>query len=44
MPEATQIDTVLQNELTLAFQGKETVQQALTKAAGEIDPLLTATK
>ena len=44
MPQAPKIDTVLQDELTLAFQGKETVQEALTKAAGEIDPLLTATK
>ena len=44
VPEATQIDTVLQDELTKAFQGTETVQQALTSAAGQIDPLLTATK
>jgi multiple sugar transport system substrate-binding protein len=44
VPQAPQIDTVLQNELTLAFQGKETVQEALTKAAGQIDSLLTATK
>lgn len=43
VPQAPQIDTVLQNELTSAFQGKQTVQQALDKAAGEIDPLLTAT-
>jgi multiple sugar transport system substrate-binding protein len=44
VPAASQIDTVLQNELTLAFQGKESVQDALTKAAGQIDTLLTATK
>jgi multiple sugar transport system substrate-binding protein len=44
VPQAPKIDTVLQDELTLAFQGKETVQEALTKAAGQIDPLLTATK
>jgi multiple sugar transport system substrate-binding protein len=43
VPQAPQIDTVLQNELTSAFQGKQSVQQALDKAAGEIDPLLTAT-
>lgn len=43
VPQAPQIDTVLQNELTSAFQGKQTVQQALDKAAGQIDPLLTAT-
>jgi multiple sugar transport system substrate-binding protein len=44
VPQAPQIDTVLQNELTKAFQGKEPVQQALTTAAKQIDPLLTATK
>jgi len=44
VPQAPAIDTVLQNELTKAFQGKESVQDALTKAASEIDPLLTATK
>lgn len=44
VPEAPQIDTVLQDELTPAFQGKTSVQAALTKAAQEIDPLLTATK
>jgi multiple sugar transport system substrate-binding protein len=44
VPEASQIDTVLQNELTKAFQGSTTVKDALTKAASQIDPLLTATK
>ncbi|HEY5836991.1 extracellular solute-binding protein [Streptomyces sp.] len=43
VPQAPQIDTVLQNELTLAFQGKQSVRKALDKAAGEIDSLLTAT-
>jgi multiple sugar transport system substrate-binding protein len=43
VPQATQIDTVLQNELTAAFQGKQSVRKALDKAAAEIDPLLTAT-
>lgn len=44
VPEAPKIDTVLQNELTKAFTGSESVQDALTKAAGQIDSLLTATK
>ena len=44
VPQAPQIDTDLANELTAAFQGKQTVQQALDKAAAEIDPLLTATR
>jgi multiple sugar transport system substrate-binding protein len=44
VPEASQIDTVLANELTKAFQGSESVKDALTKAASQIDPLLTATK
>jgi multiple sugar transport system substrate-binding protein len=44
VPQAPQIDTALENELTKAFQGSESVQDALTKAAAQIDPLLTATK
>jgi len=44
VPQAPAIDTVLQNELTKAFQGSVSVQDALTKAAGQIDSLLTATK
>ncbi|MDX6246147.1 MAG: hypothetical protein QOE76_3870 [Frankiales bacterium] len=44
VPAASQIDTVLQDELTKAFQGSTTVKDALTKAASQIDPLLTATK
>jgi multiple sugar transport system substrate-binding protein len=43
VPEAPAIDTALQNELTKAFQGSESVQQALTNAAQQIDPLLTKT-
>ena len=43
-PPPAKIDTVLANELTKAFQGGESVQDALTKAASQIDPLLTATK
>ncbi|HEY2042391.1 MAG TPA: extracellular solute-binding protein [Jatrophihabitans sp.] len=41
VPEAPAIDTALQNELTKAFQGSESVQDALTKAAATIDGLLT---
>jgi len=44
VPEAPQIDTALQNDLTPAFQGSTSVQAALDKAARDIDPLLTATK
>ncbi|MBN9619889.1 MAG: maltose-binding protein, partial [Actinobacteria bacterium] len=44
VPEAPQIDTVLQDQLTPAFQGKTSVQAALTAAAKQIDPLLTDTK
>jgi multiple sugar transport system substrate-binding protein len=44
VPDEPQIDTVLQDDLTPAFQGKTTVQAALDKAAAAIDPLLTATK
>ena len=43
VPDASQIDTVLQDDLTPAFQGNESVQDALNKAASQIDPLLTAT-
>ena len=44
VPQAPQIDTILQNELTKAFQGSVSVKDALSKAASQIDPLLTATK
>jgi multiple sugar transport system substrate-binding protein len=43
VPQAPAIDTALQNELTKAFQGKESVQQALDNAAKTIDSLLTQT-
>ncbi|HET6210045.1 MAG TPA: extracellular solute-binding protein, partial [Jatrophihabitans sp.] len=43
VPQAPAIDTALQNELTKAFQGSESVQQALDNAAKAIDPLLTQT-
>jgi multiple sugar transport system substrate-binding protein len=42
VPDGAQIDTILATELTKAFQGKETAQAALTSAARQIDPLLTA--
>ncbi|WGL52178.1 extracellular solute-binding protein [Nocardioides sp. BP30] len=41
VPQAPAIDTALQDELTKAFEGKESVQDALDKAAAAIDPLLT---
>jgi len=44
VPDASQIDTALQDDLVPAFQGKVTVQAALDKAAKDIDPLLTATR
>ena len=43
VPEASAIDTALSDELTKAFQGSESVQQALDNAAKTIDPLLTKT-
>jgi len=43
VPQAPAIDTALQDELTKAFQGKQTVQQALDNAAKTIDGLLTQT-
>jgi ABC-type glycerol-3-phosphate transport system substrate-binding protein len=41
VPEAPAIDTALQDALVKAFQGNESVQQALDAAAKAIDPLLT---
>jgi multiple sugar transport system substrate-binding protein len=43
VPQAPAIDTALQDALTKAFQGSESVQQALDNAAKAIDPLLTQT-
>ncbi len=40
IPEASKVDTILNNHLTEAFKGSVTVQEALTAAAAEIDPLL----
>ncbi len=39
-PKWTQIDTVISTELTKAFQGQESVQDALNSAASQIDGLL----
>jgi ABC-type glycerol-3-phosphate transport system substrate-binding protein len=43
VPQAPAIDTALMNELTKAFEGKASVQEALDAAAATIDPLLTQT-
>lgn len=43
VPQAPAIDTALADELTTAFQGKQSVQQALDNAAKTIDGLLTQT-
>ncbi len=40
VPAWPKIDDLLQKKLQAAFQGQMTVQQALDKAAAEIDPLL----
>jgi ABC-type glycerol-3-phosphate transport system substrate-binding protein len=39
-PHWNQIDQILQTEIAKAFKGDESVQQALTSAASQIDPLL----
>lgn len=44
VPEEPQIDTVLNNALVAAFQGRTSVRKALDQAAAQIDPLLTATR
>ena len=41
IPESGQVDTILQNALTPAFQGSTSVKDALTNAAKQIDPLLS---
>jgi multiple sugar transport system substrate-binding protein len=43
VPQAPAIDTALADALTKAFEGKESVQDALDEAAKAIDPLLTQT-
>jgi multiple sugar transport system substrate-binding protein len=42
IPDSGKVDTILQNALTPAFQGQSSVKDALTSAAKQIDPLLTA--
>ncbi len=41
IPDAGKVDDILNAELTPAFEGKVSVKEALTKAASQIDPLLT---
>jgi multiple sugar transport system substrate-binding protein len=40
--EGSKVDGILSAELVPAFEGTVTVQEALTKAAGQIDQLLAA--
>jgi multiple sugar transport system substrate-binding protein len=40
IPAASEVDTILSEELTPAFEGKTSVQEALSAAAQRIDPLL----
>lgn len=40
IPAASEVDSILSEELTPAFEGKTTVQAALSAAAQRIDPLL----
>lgn len=42
IPGASQVDGILQDALTPAFEGQVGVQEALTAAAAQIDPLLVA--
>lgn len=44
IPQASKVDTILSTELTPAFLGKVSVKDALTKAATQIDSLLTSGK
>ena len=41
-PQYPKIEAIIGNEVQKAFQGKQTVQQALTNAAKDIDPILAA--
>lgn len=41
IPAASEVDAILQGALTPAFEGEVSVQEALTNAAGQIDPLLS---
>lgn len=42
IPQASKVDTILNTELTPAFEGSISVKDALTKAAAQIDELLAA--
>lgn len=42
IPGASQVDGILQDALTPAFEGQVTVQEALSNAAAQIDPLMAA--
>lgn len=42
IPQASEVDTILNTELVPAFEGKVSVKEALTKAAEQIDDLLAA--
>jgi multiple sugar transport system substrate-binding protein len=41
IPQSSQVDTILSDELTPAFKGQTSVKDALSAAAAKIDPLLT---
>ncbi len=42
IPQSSEVDSILSTELTPAFEGTTTVQDALTSAAKQIDALLTS--
>lgn len=42
IPGSSKVDGILNTELVPAFEGKISVQEALTKAAAQIDPLLVS--
>jgi multiple sugar transport system substrate-binding protein len=44
IPQASEVDTILKTELVPAFEGSVSVRDALTKAAAQIDGLLSANK
>jgi multiple sugar transport system substrate-binding protein len=40
-PQYPKIESIISDDVQKAFQGKQTVQQALNDAAKQIDPILT---
>jgi multiple sugar transport system substrate-binding protein len=40
-PQYPKIESIISDEVQKAFEGKETVRQALTSAAKQVDPLLS---